>query len=159
MSEIQDLKNYIMAIQQQLNNLTIIIQNHSKKDDNLNEILNLVHNQNFEKARFNQSLFENVFPDIVHRISVIEHELSINRRKEQDREMMLLRPIHTLGLMPRTLRGLLAEGVHTISDLIKLSSLDILKMVNMGKKSLDDILHSLAIVDLTLRANKDERKI
>jgi DNA-directed RNA polymerase alpha subunit len=154
-SELQDLKNYILSIQQQLNNLTTLIQSHAKKDDNLNEILNLVHNQNFEKARFNQSLFENVFPDLVQRISALETKLHINRRLELDNERALSKSIHELGLLPRTVRGLMAEDIRSVNDLIKKSKFDLLKIPNFGTKSLRDIEESLSSINLKLSHHKE----
>jgi hypothetical protein len=57
-NEIQDLKNYILSIQDKLDNLTMMLQNYNEKHDTLNEIINLLYNQGFEKTRVEIELFK-----------------------------------------------------------------------------------------------------
>jgi DNA-directed RNA polymerase alpha subunit len=150
MSEIQDLKNYVLAIQDKINNLTMMLQNHSKKDDNLNEILNLIHNQNFEKARFNQSLFENVFPDLLRRITSLEDLLLKNRRADIDKKILLDKKIVLLDFPSRLKRALITNGIDNIKKLTECSKYDILKMINVSQKSLDKIVSFLSENNLEL---------
>ena len=151
MSEVQDLKNYILAIQDKVNSLTIMLQNHSKKDDNLNEILNLIHNQNFEKARFNQSLFENVFPDILARISSLENELLKKRASDREKEWLLNSLIEQTPLPNRIKNALIMNGINNLRKLLELSKWDILKIPNLSNISLDKIVSFLAENNLELR--------
>ena len=151
MSELQDLKNYILAIQEKINNLTIILTTHSKKDDNLNEILNLIHNQNFEKSRFNSSLFENVFPDIIRRISAIENQLSKSHRIDIDKERILNTLIEDTNLSTRIKRSLISLGITTVRKICEFSEYDILKVPNLARVSLGEIVSFLAENSLELR--------
>lgn len=139
MSEIQDLKNYILSLQQQINNLSLLIQNHAKKDDNLNEILNLVHNTNFERERFNHSLFENVFPDIMRRLSILEAVSSKERRNAADRSYNSKVLVSELNI-PKRIMNIISfdfPEIKTIEQLSKLSRSQLLKVPNIAHRSVD----------------------
>lgn len=73
--KIADLKNNILAVQDKLNNLTILINSLKSNGEKLNEIINIVHNLNFERSNQNKTLFETICPDLVRRITEIEKVL------------------------------------------------------------------------------------
>jgi serine phosphatase RsbU (regulator of sigma subunit) len=150
-NELQDLKNYIQAIQQQINNLTNLLQIHTKKDDNLNEILNLIHNQNFEKVRFNQILFENIFPDLVRRISTLEDQVLNNRQEQFEKDLILNKSISSFKFPTRVINQLKHEGVKTLKELLNFSSHELLKMPNISFKSVNKIQEVLKDINFKLR--------
>lgn len=59
-------------------------------------------------------------------------------------------PIDDLGLSTRTENNLKKEGVHLIGSLVRLSEVDILKMPNIGKSSMDEIKNQLTERSLSL---------
>lgn len=75
MSEIQDLKNHILSLHQKINNLNGLIENSHQNDNKLSEVLNIIHNMNYEKSKQNQVIFESIFPDILRRITDLENKI------------------------------------------------------------------------------------
>ena len=63
--------------------------------------------------------------------------------------------IEDLDLSVRPLNCLKRAGITTVEDLIKRSEDDMLKVRNLGRKSLDEVIEKLAGMGLSLR-NKDE---
>ena len=61
--------------------------------------------------------------------------------------------IKELKLTIRTTNCLMSEDIFTINELISLSENDLLKMVNMGRKSLNDIKDRLKTHGLKLKEN------
>lgn len=59
--------------------------------------------------------------------------------------------IEKLGLLDRSYRCLKSENINTISQLINLTKLDILKISNAGKKALRDINECLGKFNLKLK--------
>ena len=64
-------------------------------------------------------------------------------------------PIEQLDFSVRSYNCLKRAGIHTIEDLIKKSGDDMLKVRNLGKKSLDELEKKLEDLGLSLR-NSDE---
>ena len=63
--------------------------------------------------------------------------------------------IEDMDLSVRSYNCLKRAGIHTVEDLTKKSEDDMLKVRNLGKKSLDEVIHKLNSYGLNLR-NKDE---
>jgi hypothetical protein len=72
MSEIQDLKNHVLALHEKLNSFTLSFQSMSKNNDNVNEILNIIHNLGLERSKQNNTIFENIYPDLIRRLTLLE---------------------------------------------------------------------------------------
>ncbi|MBQ2712878.1 MAG: DNA-directed RNA polymerase subunit alpha [Clostridia bacterium] len=63
--------------------------------------------------------------------------------------------IEDMDLSVRSYNCLKRAGIHTVEDLTKKSEDDMLKVRNLGRKSLDEVIHKLASYGLGLRS-KDE---
>ncbi len=75
--------------------------------------------------------------------------LSISRTSTQF-DPVLLRPVDDLDLTVRSANCLKAENIYYIGDLIQRSENELLKMPNLGRKSLNEIKEVLASRGLTL---------
>ena len=60
-----------------------------------------------------------------------------------------------MDLSVRSYNCLKRAAIHTVKDLTKLSEDDMLKVRNLGRKSLDEVIQKLNALGLNLR-NKDE---
>ena len=65
-------------------------------------------------------------------------------------ESYLTKDIWDLYIPVRPINVLKAENIHTIGDLIKRTKLDLMKMPNMGKKSINEVEEALKIIGLKL---------
>lgn len=75
---------------------------------------------------------------------------------EEDKQTRVLEMnIEDIDLSVRSYNCLKRAGIHTVEDLIKKSEDDMLKVRNLGRKSLDEVIHKLQSYGLNLR-NKDE---
>lgn len=72
MSEIQDLKNHILALQSKINEILISIQKSNIVNDRVNEIMNLIHNMGFQDQQKNNILYSNIMPDLLRRLTHLE---------------------------------------------------------------------------------------
>jgi len=69
----------------------------------------------------------------------------------------LLRPVRDLELSIRSENCLLRGGIHTVGDLVSRSKDDLLKIRNLGKISLKEILEKLAKTGYALKASGRDR--
>jgi len=69
----------------------------------------------------------------------------------------LLRPVRDLELSIRSENCLLRGGIHTVGDLVSRSKDDLLKIRNLGKISLKEILEKLAKAGYALKASGRDR--
>lgn len=75
---------------------------------------------------------------------------------EEDKQTKVLEMnIEDMDLSVRSYNCLKRANIHTVEDLIKRSEDDMLKVRNLGRKSLDEVINKLYSYGLTLR-NKDE---
>lgn len=91
---------------------------------------------------------------IVIEAESIEELLSVLRKLEEDhlasekqkqrKEIAGGKSIRNLGLTVRTTHCLLSEGIETVEQLLTWSRSDLLRIPNMGKKSVDEIMVILA---------------
>ena len=63
--------------------------------------------------------------------------------------------VEDLDLSVRSYNCLKRAGIHTVEDLTKKSEEDMLKVRNLGRKSLEEVINKLHDLGLDLR-NKDE---
>lgn len=102
-------------------------------------------------------------PEEAIRISatILQHQLasfvdikhaSLDYPKEKSRKInpMLLRPVEDLELTVRAANCLKSENINTIADLVQRNESDLLKMPNLGKKSLTEIKNVLLSRNLHL---------
>ena len=76
-------------------------------------------------------------------------------QEENKQQRVLEMTIEDLDLSVRSYNCLKRASIHTVEDLTKRSSEDMLKVRNLGKKSLDEVIKKLEDLGLSLR-NNDE---
>ncbi len=82
------------------------------------------------------------------------YEIIINTDNDKQHKI-LDKNIEDLDLSVRSYNCLKRAAIHTVKDLTKLSEDDMLKVRNLGRKSLDEVIQKLNALGLNLR-NKDE---
>lgn len=76
--------------------------------------------------------------------------------REEDKQVKILElPIEEMDLSVRSYNCLKRAGVNTIEDLIKKSRGDMLKVKNLGIKSIDEVIQKLESYGLSLRKDED----
>lgn len=68
---------------------------------------------------------------------------------------VLLTPIEELDLSVRSYNCLKRANIHTVGDLVKRTEDDMLKVRNLGRKSLEEVVKKLADLGLSLRVQED----
>jgi len=76
-------------------------------------------------------------------------------RKEDTKIKLLETSIEDMELSPRSSNCLKRANINTIEDLIKKTKDDMLKVRNLGSKSLDEIIYKLEALGLSLRAEEE----
>ncbi len=82
-----------------------------------------------------------------------------DQQKQEEKQKLLEKLDQSLSVLELTVRAtncLTSIGVHTIRDLIKQSEVDLLKIRNFGKTSLNEIKEKLKKIDLHLGMQIDE---
>ena len=72
-------------------------------------------------------------------------------RKEDPKQKALETAIEDLDFSVRAYNCLKRAGIHTLQDLVSKSDSDIMKIRNLGKKSLKEVLDKVKELDLTLK--------
>lgn len=84
------------------------------------------------------------------------NDMDILVNKDEDKkEKSLQKSIEELDLSVRPLNCLKRAGINTLEELTKRSEEDMLKVRNLGRKSLDEVIQKLAALGLSL-SSKDE---
>ena len=76
-------------------------------------------------------------------------------QEENKQQKVLEMTIEDLDLSVRSYNCLKRAGIHTVEDLTKKSGDDMLKVRNLGKKSLDEVIKKLEDLGLSLRSNDE----
>jgi len=76
-------------------------------------------------------------------------------RKEDTKVKLLETSIEDMELSPRSSNCLKRANINTVDDLIKRTKSDMLKVRNLGSKSLDEIIIKLESLGLALRPDED----
>ena len=76
-------------------------------------------------------------------------------RKEDTKVKLLETSIEDMELSPRSSNCLKRASINTVEDLIKRTKSDMLKVRNLGSKSLDEIILKLETLGLSLRPDED----
>ena len=79
----------------------------------------------------------------------------IENKKEDSQSKKLEMTIEDLDLSVRSYNCLKRAGINTVDDLIKKSKEDIIKVRNMGSKSIDEFIKKLADLELSLRNDEE----
>lgn len=91
-------------------------------------------------------------------VDLVEGMKNVNTlidRKEDTKVKLLETSIEDMELSPRSSNCLKRANINTIEDLIKKSKDDMLKVRNLGSKSLDEIIYKLEALGLCLRVEED----
>jgi DNA-directed RNA polymerase subunit alpha len=70
---------------------------------------------------------------------------------EREREEALNMTIEEMELSLRPYTCLKKAGIKTVRDLTEMTEDDMLKVRNLGRKSLDEVIHKLSLYSLTLK--------
>ncbi len=76
-------------------------------------------------------------------------------REEDKQQRVLEMSIEDMDLSVRSFNCLKRAGIHTVEDLTKKTEDDMLKVRNLGRKSLDEVIHKLEGYSLGLKNNED----
>ena len=83
-------------------------------------------------------------------------DMEILVSREEDKQVKLMElPIEEMDLSVRSYNCLKRAGVNTVEDLIKKSKADMLKVKNLGVKSIDEVIQKLESYGLSLRKDED----
>lgn len=94
----------------------------------------------------------NLFINLVEDMGALDILVS---REDEDQQKALYMSIEELDLSVRPLNCLKRAGIFTVEDLVKRTEDDMLKVRNLGRKSLDEVINKLESLGLGLQ-NKDE---
>ena len=76
-------------------------------------------------------------------------------KEESEKEKVLEMNIDELELSVRSYNCLKRAGINTVEDLIHKSEEDMLKVKNLGRKSLDEVIHKLESLGLSLKTREE----
>ncbi len=91
-------------------------------------------------------------------INLTDHvgDVEIMVEKEEDKkEKILEMTIEELDLSVRSYNCLKRAGINTVEELVQNTEEDMMKVRNLGTKSLEEVQNKLAMFSLSLRQNED----
>ena len=90
--------------------------------------------------------------EIVANVNNIANVTGLMKEKEEDPKVKALEtPIEELDFSVRAYNCLKRAGVHTLQDLVNKSDPEVMKIRNLGKKSLKEVLDKVKELDLNLK--------
>ena len=96
--------------------------------------------------------YNNLFIDLVENM---ENSTILVSREEDKVHKLLVMSVEDMDLSVRSYNCLKRAGINTVEDLIKKTEDDMLKVKNLGRKSLDEVIHKLESLGLGLKTNED----
>ncbi|MEW6725153.1 MAG: DNA-directed RNA polymerase subunit alpha [Bacillota bacterium] len=85
----------------------------------------------------------------------IEQVEIMSEKEEDDRDRVMEMAIEDLDLSVRSFNCLKRAGINTVGELVEKSEPEMMKVRNLGKKSLEEVKHKLAALGLSLRQIDD----
>ncbi len=79
----------------------------------------------------------------------------LNKTEDDKQQQILKMAIEEMDLSVRSYNCLKRANIHTVEDLTKKSEDDMLKVRNLGRKSLDEVINKLASYGLALKQQED----
>ena len=79
----------------------------------------------------------------------------LEQKEESGKEKALEMTIEELDLSVRAFNCLKRAGINTVQDLISKSPEEMMKVRNLGKKSLEEVVSKLASLNFTLASDED----
>ena len=92
-----------------------------------------------------------LFMDLTDQVVTI----GFNEKEDDHREKVLEMTIEELDLSVRAYNCLKRAGINTVAELVQRNQEDMMKVRNLGKKSLEEVEQKLAALGLALRANDE----
>ena len=92
-----------------------------------------------------------LFMDLTDQVVTI----GFNEPEDDHREKVLEMTIEELDLSVRAYNCLKRAGINTVAELVQRNQEDMMKVRNLGKKSLEEVEQKLAALGLALRANDE----
>ncbi|HOB23118.1 MAG TPA: DNA-directed RNA polymerase subunit alpha C-terminal domain-containing protein, partial [Bacillota bacterium] len=80
-----------------------------------------------------------------------ESQEEVQEEEEDEMSKILEMPIEELDLSVRSYNCLKRAGINTVEELIKKTEADMMKVRNLGKKSLEEVKNKLASLNLSFR--------
>ncbi len=94
------------------------------------------------------NLFVDLSEEIGMRSTVVE-------KAESQQDKILEMTIEELDLSVRSFNCLKRAGINTVEDLVNTSEDDMMKVRNLGRKSLEEVIHKLEAMELSLAKSED----
>ena len=94
------------------------------------------------------TLFTNLSDTISSKSTVVD-------KPETQRDKVLEMTIEELDLSVRSFNCLKRANINTVEDLISKTEDDMIKVRNLGRKSLEEVIHKLAMMGLTLQSEEN----
>lgn len=89
-------------------------------------------------------------------LSEIAKTMSIMSQKELSmKDKLLETPIEELEFSVRSYNCLKRAGIHTVADIVNRSEQDMIKVRNLGKKSLDEVINKVVELGLEFKSKED----
>ena len=89
-------------------------------------------------------------------LSEIAKTMSIMSQKELSmKDKLLETPIEDLEFSVRSYNCLKRAGIHTVADIVNKSEQDMIKVRNLGKKSLDEVINKVKELGLEFKNKED----
>jgi DNA-directed RNA polymerase subunit alpha len=79
----------------------------------------------------------------------------LNTTEDDKQQQVLKMVIEDMDLSVRSYNCLKRANIHTVEDLTKKTEEDMLKVRNLGRKSLDEVIHKLESYGLSLSKQED----
>lgn len=95
------------------------------------------------------NLFINLSEDGINMEIMVEQD-------DKDKEKALEMTIEELDLSVRSFNCLKRAGINTVGDLVKMTESEMIKVRNLGRKSLEEVLYKLDSLGLSLVSEDDE---
>ena len=96
--------------------------------------------------------YNNLFIELVQNMA--DTSILVSREEDKVHKLMVM-SVEEMDLSVRSYNCLKRAGINTVEDLIKKSEDDMLKVKNLGRKSLDEVIHKLESLGLSLKTNED----
>jgi len=87
--------------------------------------------------------------------SDVENVEIISDKQENERAKTLEMPIEELDLSVRSFNCLKRAGINTVGDLVEKTDEEMIRVRNLGKKSLEEVKQKLAALGLNLKEAED----
>ncbi len=85
----------------------------------------------------------------------VPDEVSLIETAEDNKDKLLEMTIEELDLSVRSYNCLKRAGINTVNELTQRSEDDMMKVRNLGRKSLEEVIHKLEELELSLRSSDD----